>query len=291
MSVQGPIVVGIDGTHAGETALRYAAREADRRGLALRLVHVGPDLTNLVGSYAMAYQVPPAEAEEVGQAILARAAELARDLVGADRVTTALMTGNRVASLVDAADRAALTVLGDEPRPVLDRLVTGSVLTGVAARSSAPVVAVPDDWSAETEHGAVVVAIKEVDGAGGLVRRGLEVAAARGARLVVLHAWRLPIAYDDLVAARIDAEAWRQEIAVLLGRVVEEQRVALPDVEVDVRVEHGLPAQALVDASGEADLVLIARRTRWFPIGHLGGTGRAVLRASRCPVEVLPPLS
>ena len=289
MSQQDLIVVGVDGTHAGETALRYAAREADRRGLGVRLVHVTPDLTHLVGSYAMALQVAPDDTQEMGRRIVESAAELARDLLGPDRVTVAVMTGNRVASLVDAAEGAALTVLGDEPRPALDRLVTGSVLTGVAARSTGPVVAVPDDWSPETEHGTVVVAIKDVDGSGGLVRLGLEAAAARGARLVVLHAWRLPVAYDDLIASRLDTEMWGGEISRLLERVVDEQRAAGPQVEVDVRVGHGQPAQLLVEASREADLILIARRARWFPIGHLGGTGRTVLRASLCPVEVQPP--
>jgi nucleotide-binding universal stress UspA family protein len=52
---------------------------------------------------------------------------------------------------------------------------------------------------------------------------------------------------------------------------------------------HGQPAQVLRDASASADLVLIARRRHAFPVGHLGGTARALLRESLAPVMVLPP--
>lgn len=291
MSEQGRIVVGIDGTHAGETALRYAEREAVRRDLALRLVHVAPDLTRIVGSYAITYQVPTEESDEVGRRILENAAEPVRERLGTERVTVSLLHGNRVACLVDEADQAVLTVLGDQPRPIIDRLVTGTVLTGVAARSVAPVVAVPDNWSPETEHGELVVAVKDCETSGGLVRRALETAGARGHRLVVLHAWQLPTAYDDLIALRVDAEVWRTDLEAILQRAVDEQRAAVPEVEVEIRVVHGPPAQALVAASAEADLMVVARRQRWFPIGHLGGTGRTVLRASLCPVAVLPPVA
>lgn len=54
-------------------------------------------------------------------------------------------------------------------------------------------------------------------------------------------------------------------------------------------VRHAHPARAIVEASAHADLVLLARRPHAFPGGHLGGTARAVLRESSCPVEILPP--
>jgi nucleotide-binding universal stress UspA family protein len=61
------------------------------------------------------------------------------------------------------------------------------------------------------------------------------------------------------------------------------------DVEVGFRLVHGQGAHAIVDASSGADLLVITRRRHGFPGGHLGAAGRAVLRESRCPVEVLPP--
>jgi nucleotide-binding universal stress UspA family protein len=45
----------------------------------------------------------------------------------------------------------------------------------------------------------------------------------------------------------------------------------------------------LRDASVGAELMVIARRRHAFPVGHLGGTARALLRESLAPVMVLPP--
>jgi nucleotide-binding universal stress UspA family protein len=63
---------------------------------------------------------------------------------------------------------------------------------------------------------------------------------------------------------------------------------AYADVPVEIDVVQGQPAKAVVDASRTADLLVIIRRPLAFPFGSLGGTGRAILRESRCPVEVLP---
>jgi nucleotide-binding universal stress UspA family protein len=56
-----------------------------------------------------------------------------------------------------------------------------------------------------------------------------------------------------------------------------------------VRVVHARPEVALVDASHEADRVLISRPAHGGLVHHLGGTGRAVLRTAVCPVEVRGP--
>lgn len=52
---------------------------------------------------------------------------------------------------------------------------------------------------------------------------------------------------------------------------------------------HQEPANALVEAGRNADLVLLAHRTRDpLHITRLGGTARAVLQHASCPVAVLP---
>jgi nucleotide-binding universal stress UspA family protein len=61
-------------------------------------------------------------------------------------------------------------------------------------------------------------------------------------------------------------------------------------VKVEVRVEHDHPAHALVEASREADVVVITRRTRGVPAAtHLGGTARVVLRSAHSPVRIVAP--
>lgn len=282
------IVVGVDGTIGSRAAIAYAAREADRFDATVKIVHVSPDYRPVAGIYPLAYPITASEARAVGHKILAAAAEEARAHIGEDRVRTELVTGGRVASLVRAAAGSRAIVLGDQRRMLVDRLATGTVLGGVAARATAPVVVVPGDW-APAEHGTVMAAIKACDRSPGLIERALNVASERKARLVLLHAWELPTLYDDMIVSRLDETTWDDEARAALEKTVEEVRGDHDDVEVEIRIAHGQPAHVIADASSEADLVLIARRPHAFPLGYLGSTGRTVVREAHSPVVVLPP--
>lgn len=288
MSTTEFIVVGVDGTSGSRAAVTYAAREAGRTDALLKIVHVSPDYTSVAGIYPMAYPITASEARAVGHKILAAAAEEARSVIGPDRVRTELITGGRVACLVRAAAGARAIILGDQRRMLVDRLATGTVLGGVAARSSAPVFVVPGDWT-PSEHRTLLAAVKACEASSGLIERALRAAADRKARLVLLHVWELPTLYDDMIATRIDERTWEEEARTALTKAVEEVRGDHPDVEVEIRVAHGQPARLIVDASAEADLVLIARRAHAFPLGYLGSTGRTVAREAHSPVVVLPP--
>ena len=53
---------------------------------------------------------------------------------------------------------------------------------------------------------------------------------------------------------------------------------------------HDHAGHALVEASRDADMVVIVRRAHGVPASvHLGGTARAVLRSAHCPVRVVAP--
>lgn len=290
MSEHDWILVGIDGSDAGRAAIRYGAEEARRLGATLVLAHVTPDYAPPSTRPPMDYYpVSTAASHRVGRTILAAAEEEAQGLIDPAQVETLLLTGYRVPALVQAAADARLVVLGDEPRPILERIATASVLTGVAAHAPVPVVAVPANWAPRSERPRVVAAVKDLRKGRGLVRRALHEAEERKAELVLLHAWQMPTAYDGVVFAGLDASEWEREGREALEQLV--QALPAPSAEVKVRVDvrRGQPARVLVDASQDADLLVIARRPHGFPLGHLGGTGRAVLRASHCPVEVTPP--
>lgn len=282
------ILVGVDGSDAGRAAIRYAAEEARRRDAVLWLAHVVPDYAPTATTYSVDYPVPTVASHRVGRAILADAEQEAGRLVDPARVKSVLLTGYRVPALVRAATHARLVVLGDEPRPILERIATASVLAGVAAHAPVPVVAVPASWSPAPGRPRVVVGVKDSSKAAGLIRRALEAAADRKAELVVLNAWDLPAAYGAPVID-VDPDDWDRRVRDALQQVL--RGLPQPATGVDVRIEirHGQAARMLVEASREADLLLVARRPHGFPFGHLGGTGRAVLRASHCPVEVMPP--
>lgn len=280
------VVIGTDGSADSERALRYGAREAQRLGTGVTLVHVIPDYLPIAGMYPLALN----EIEQQGRRILAQSMEALRRWAPEIPVRCDLRCGRRATAVTEAARGARVVVLGHRRASLLTRLSTGTTTTGVAARASCSVVSVPAGWDPDTERGVVLAGHKGTAHSAELLARAFAAASARGARLVLLHAWRLPTAYDDMVAGQVDAEAWaqaaRQEIEPLLA----DWRAAYPEVDVEVRVAHDQPAHALGEASREADLLVLVRKTHGFPAAaHLGPVTRTLVHDAACPVEVVPP--
>ena len=84
-----------------------------------------------------------------------------------------------------------------------------------------------------------------------------------------------------------EASGWASQMTAQLETATADLRSAFPEVEVEIDVRHQDPASALVAASEEADLLLLGRRRHTAPLGLLlGVTARALIRESRCPVEI-----
>jgi nucleotide-binding universal stress UspA family protein len=114
-------------------------------------------------------------------------------------------------------------------------------------------------------------------------------ASTRRARLRVLHTWKLQRPYDDVVVSAREADAWTAELTGRLRVVTRDLRAAHPEVDVDLDVRHQDPAAALLGATEGADLLVLGRRGHGAPVGlPLGSTARALIRESRCPVEITP---
>jgi nucleotide-binding universal stress UspA family protein len=283
-----PVIVGVDGSLGSHVAARYAAAEARRLATGLRLVHVVPTYWGLAPAPMMA--LPPIDLADTGRSILAIAEAKARAAAPDLDIEVELRQGVRQLVLAEAAADAPLLVVGRDTRPVLERLLLGNTAAGVACRAACPVVSVPADWESDTPEGVVVVGIKSATNAGALVADAFAVASARRARLLVLHAWRLPSGYDDVIADRVSVDDWNQRSTHELERLLSQSQETHPEVGVDIRVEHDYAARALQRASQQADLLVIARRAHGIPASlHLGGTARSLLRAASCPVRVVPP--
>lgn len=294
MSETERILVGIDGGEGGRAALRYAAAEAERSGDELWLVHLVPPATvpGVIDPYVA--QASVGSNHDIGAGLLERAAKEAMSLVPADRVTSTLMRGDAADGLVQMAAATRLVVLGGQHASALERIFTGSVVNRVAGHAPVPVAVVPDLWPSGAGADRVVVAVKDRDDAAGLVARALSQAAGRGAELVILHAWDVPTPYDGVALSRDDLADWedsiRQELERTLDRARHHRAAPATLVETRIEVRRGQPARVIADASAECDLLVIGRRRHTFPAGRLGSTGRALLRESHCPIEVLPPV-
>lgn len=288
--IVGPVVVGVDGSTANTGALRYGVAAARRLRTFLMLVHVVPDHVPI----APVRPIDPDELNQLGASVLSRAEEQVREVDADIDVEGWLHHGTRAVELAGAARLASLLVVGRDDRTLVERLLRGDTATATAARATVPVVEVPAGWEARPagKTPTVLVGIKSPESPEALIDDAFAQAELLGGGVVVLHAWRLPSEYDDIIGARVAVEDWRREVRDILEPHLAPWRKRYPDVPVELRVVHGHPAQALVRAAEEADLVVIARRAHGLPAAaHLGTTARAVLRSADCPVRVLPPVA
>jgi nucleotide-binding universal stress UspA family protein len=102
------------------------------------------------------------------------------------------------------------------------------------------------------------------------------------------------VAAPDMTATLRDRttleEAARATAAELLGSALYELRDALAGVEVErVVIDDRHPAEALVEASSDADLLVVGSRGRGgFTQMLLGSVSHAVVLHALCPVVVVP---
>ena len=280
-----PVLVGADGSASGLRAVRYAALAASRITVPLEILHVTP-------SYVPMPPVRPVEPPELGRTaleILRIAAREARAAAPAVEVHTRLLTGSRVRTLAQASGQAQLLVLGSERRSDFARIWTGATGTEVSAHATCPVVVVPPEWENAEEHRKVVVGFKSSKDAAELLGSGFAIAAERQAELIIVHAWKLPSAYDDVIESRVAVEEFRRLSIATIEPLIKDLRTAYPHVPVRIEAVHAQAAYALVAEARDADLVLLMRSSPGPLPSHLGRTARAVLRDAGCPVEVLVP--
>jgi nucleotide-binding universal stress UspA family protein len=272
------IVIGVDGSPGCSAAVRAGVQKARRLGLPVRLVHVVPDYLPMSPLVAMSAMV----LTETGCEILGHAADEAVTLASDLAMETELRHGHRAIELAASAVGADTLFVGTDARIGVDRLLRGNTPAGLAVRASCPVEVVPADWD-ESSRGVVVAGVKSDEHSGEVVDTAFAEAEKRGAKLILLHAWKLPGAYDDIITSRVAAEEWTERATAEIESLIAGHRATYPAVEVESRVVHLQTAKALVAASLEADLLVVGRRS------HLGGVARAVLRHAHCPILVVPP--
>jgi nucleotide-binding universal stress UspA family protein len=219
---------------------------------------------------------------------LASAARLATDTFPELSVTTHLVMGGRVSEVVDVASGAELLVVGRRRATALDRAWSGGTLDGIVSRASCPVVMVPRTSEHEELSPRVVAGFKSSDHSAELFEASFRAAVELGAELEILHAWKLSSGYDDMIVRRVSEAATNRDHKDAIWDLVRLWHEAYPQVPVRVRVVHDYPVRALVEASREADRMILVKPLHGALLHHLGRTARGVLRFAECPVEVVP---
>lgn len=282
MQARRAVVVGVDGTHSAQCAVRWGAAEASRRRVPLRLVtaYGWPPERRFEGLDVALdgdQQSDRVRGELAGAAAIA---ELAAPGVRIERQATA---GHPVSVLVDESGRAQLIVVGDRGAGRVEAAVAGSVAVAVATHATCPVVVVRgcerELWEVATRP--VVVGVDGSATGEAAIAFAFETASARGVSLVAVHAWpdRTP---DRPVTDSAERELLSQRLAGWTEKY--------PDVRVSQVVTRSRPADGLLARAATAQLVVVGSRG-WSGFSGLvlGSVSHALVHRSPCPVAVVRP--
>jgi nucleotide-binding universal stress UspA family protein len=278
-----PVVVGVDGSASAYRAVEWAAGEAHRRGVGLRLVRAfswttADHPTGWVARYRN-------EMLDVSRRQVARAVRVAADTRSDVEAESQVAIGAPIEVLSSEARRAQLLVLGDRGLGEVAGLVLGSVAVSLAASGACPVVVVRGERAGA--DGAVVVGVDGSPVSEAALAFAFDAAAARGVDLVAVHAWS-PTAIDEELASLVEWDA-SAESAVLAERLAGWGQ-KYPQVAVRRTVVRDGAVRALVTASAGAQLLVVGSRGRGNAAGLLlGSVSHGVLHGAHCPVAVVRP--
>lgn len=287
-----PLVVGVDGSEPSLRAVDWAADEAARRGVPLRLVHAS--LWQRYEGAALAEDLgKPSEqvsADKIVDSAARRARSRQRDL----RMSTEVVPEEPEYALVREGRRACALVLGSRGRGDIAEFLLGSVSLTVAAHASCPVIVLRgrhDKQTRSARHGRVLLGVGNEAHDSAAVRFAFEEAERRGAVLEAVRAWRCPAheTTDHPLLAGEPARLHEQRAAETLEAALNEAAEKHPSVRLHRRTAEGPARKVLLDASGTADLLVVGARRHQGTFGlQLGRVAHTVLHHSACPVAVVP---
>ena len=277
------IVAGVDGSPAATTAALWAAHEAAMRNVELTVLHVvhsAPEVWPQMAWPAVA--VPPV----VGEAQLAEGERILGDTLAViakttgsrqpRRITTRLCVGAVVPTLSGPTDEEPhMVVVGRRGRGGLRRVLLGSVSSAVVDAARCPVAVVHHHLSPVQAGGApIVVGVDRSPASESAIAIAFDEASRRAADIVAVYSFD----YADASKA-----------AELLVPTLSDWQARYPDVTVRGLIARDHPADALLDQSRHAQLVVVGSRGPGRFAGELlGSVSAAVVQACRVPVIVAP---
>ncbi|MGC0336036.1 universal stress protein [Streptomyces sp. SLBN-8D4] len=287
--MQPVVTVGLDGSPESLSAARWAADEAEKRKLTLRLLHAWPLLA----------PEPARMPGEVDQNYWAKRlvhtaqAELQTRHPGLT-VVGSLVAEDAQEALLRAASDSEMLVLGSRGLEAVESYFMGDVSMPVVARAERPVVLVRAEPTQEGPSPApasgVVVALKLRDSGEELLDFAFHTAAARNVSLLAVHGRSVPLhartpwGADHTVTEELTKDAQKE-----LSRALRPWHEKYPQVEVNYSIRLASPAKAVVQAAEGAALLVVGRRAHRHGVApHLGPVAHAALHHGRCPVAVVP---
>jgi nucleotide-binding universal stress UspA family protein len=292
------IVVGYDPRHADRAPVDFGAALARLTGASLVVVcvHAQSPVLPISAGQSLQYAV-------VDDDLLDDEPEALRDLdaelrtLGVDVEVRRVRGSSAARALQAAADEegAAVLVVGSDRRSGAGRVRAGSTAGHLLHGAPCPVAVVPRGWSDGAPETVGVAYVDSEEGREAL-RGAYAIARRFGATLRAITVVKPSLA-DTAAAEPATPARDRRDAADVQGehrmvaerslrRAIEELR---PDVAVEAEAAIGDPADLLVAASEQLD-VLVCGSRGYGPVRAvlLGSVSGAVMVAAHCPVVVVP---
>jgi nucleotide-binding universal stress UspA family protein len=286
----GSVVVGIDAARSSACALDWAADRAALDHRELVLVHgTGHPTVDAVPSTGLGRPDPFELYDDLasaGRAILHRATTRAVLRQPSLNVHHAVLRVDPGPGLIGLSERAAMIVVGSRGRGHMLSLVLGSVSEDVAGHAACPVVVVRPQHEVHPRSGVLVGTDGGSDSMD-VLQTAFHEAWLRHLPLTVVHTVRHP----DPVAVAAPSGTAREPAAVRrsLAAAVAPLAERYPEVPVAIELGRGVPADFLVAAAADQDLVVVGHHQRHgFDRVMHGSVAVAVLEHATTPVVIVP---
>ena len=288
------VVVGIDRSGSAGTAVRWAAREAILRHVALTIVPIQP--SPALGSFARVLATAPTVnelhqwREDEVQTIFSDAIKSIEDDADGGNVpeiNTDLLYSAHVPTLVDMSMEAQIVVVARRGQAAQDdRGPFGSVSTSLVHLAHCPVAVIHEEDSGALPSVQLPVLVG-IDGSAGsqlATEIAFQEASWRRVELVALHAGSDGDASTMPTAER---SALQSKASATLEEGLAGWQECYPDVKVRRIVVDNEPAHHLLDQSQSAQLLVVGSRGRGGHPGMLlGSVAAGVVNAVGIPVIV-----
>jgi nucleotide-binding universal stress UspA family protein len=290
------IVVGLDGSDASASALRWAIEEASLRGAVVRAIHAWtvPVMASPVG--VLPVTVHHSELAESAEAAARSWVEAARAAVPHHDVPVEVsaVEGAPATALLAAAGRADMLVVGGKRHGAIAGMLLGSVAQQCTHHAVGPVIVVPADperlaWTGKP----VVVGIDGSENAVTALAWAIEEAGRRAVTLQVVHGWEVPFAVPPMgvALAPLDPKEFEADSNAMLDSAVDGAlaRAEHRPSSVEKLAVNAPGTRALLDVGEGSGLVVVGSRGRGgFKGLLLGSVSQQVLHRAPGPVAVIP---
>lgn len=286
MTKNQPVVVGVDGSEPALRAVRWAAEEAGRQGVPLRLVYASELPFGFPPGVVTEHSIRDMMREQ-GDRWLEDARAAATAVAPDVRVDPVTVDGAPVEVLVRESRTASLVAVGTRGHGGFTGLLLGSTSVGLAGRSHCPMVVVRGEGVSD---GSVVVGVDGTPTGEAAIEFAFAEASARSVSLVAVHCWTDPAVANALAAGALAGDYGLLEDQA--NRVLAERLAGwqekYPDVPIIREVVREHPTRALLHFADHAQLVVVGSRGRGGFTGLLlGSTSQYLTHHVPCPVAVV----